>query len=81
MRYDLRGAGKTEAPIPSKTPYSFVDDLHQLLAYLKIDKVALTEREVRGDRRRMEREHAERAARWPADGGLPLRRRRGGHLR
>jgi pimeloyl-ACP methyl ester carboxylesterase len=41
LRYDLRGTGKTEAPIPSQTPYSFVDDLHRLLAYLKIDKAAL----------------------------------------
>lgn len=41
MRYDLRGAGNTEAPIPSPEPYSFIDDLHELLAYLKIERAAL----------------------------------------
>lgn len=41
LRYDLRGTGKTEAPIPSETPFSFVDDLRQLLAHLHIDRVAL----------------------------------------
>src|SRR5688572_3940229 len=29
LRYDLRGTGKTEAPIPSPTPFSFVDDLRE----------------------------------------------------
>lgn len=41
LRYDLRGAGKTEAPTPSPTPFSFVDDLHKLLAHLRIEKAAL----------------------------------------
>ncbi len=41
MRYDLRGAGNTEAPIPSETPFSFVDDLHQLLALLSIERAVL----------------------------------------
>ena len=41
LRYDLRGAGNTEAPIPSAEPFSFVDDLRQLLAHLGIDRAAL----------------------------------------
>lgn len=41
VRYDLRGAGNTDAPMPSPTPYSLVDDLHKLLAHLKIDKATL----------------------------------------
>lgn len=41
VRYDMRGAGKTEAPIPSPAPYSLVDDLHELLAHLKIDQTTL----------------------------------------
>ena len=41
IRYDLRGAGNTEAPIPSPTPYSFIEDLRELLAYLNIERAAL----------------------------------------
>ena len=41
LRYDLRGTGKTEAPIPAAVPFSFVDDLHKLLAHLQIDRAAL----------------------------------------
>lgn len=41
LRYDLRGAGSTEAPIPSPVPYSFIDDLHDLLAHLEIGRAAL----------------------------------------
>ena len=38
IRYDFRGWGKSELP---KEPFSHVDDLHQLLQFLRIEKVLL----------------------------------------
>lgn len=38
IRYDLRGAGRSETPVK---PYSNTEDLYQLLRFLKVSKAAL----------------------------------------